>query len=118
MDVIREMASLRAQTIRLAHAKPELRPHLLPLLKSAKMPWGGGSDVNWAEIAMVERHRLTRRVRDLKKAVSTLQEVTTIIRSAPDASGDELLFAMSLLKAVNESIRAIHRDIKDVLGIP
>jgi hypothetical protein len=29
------MASLRSKVIRLAHAKPELRPHLLPLLKTA-----------------------------------------------------------------------------------
>lgn len=30
-----KQASLRAKVVRLAHAKPELRPHLLPLLKSA-----------------------------------------------------------------------------------
>lgn len=29
------MATLRSQVIRLAHARPELRPHLLPLLKEA-----------------------------------------------------------------------------------
>ncbi len=29
------MSSLRSKVIRLAHANPELRPHLLPLLKDA-----------------------------------------------------------------------------------
>jgi hypothetical protein len=29
------MSSLRSKVIRLAHANPELRPHLLPLLKEA-----------------------------------------------------------------------------------
>lgn len=29
------MTSLRSKVIRLAHAKPELRPHLLPLLKQS-----------------------------------------------------------------------------------
>jgi hypothetical protein len=35
--------SLRKAIIRLAHAKPELRPHLLPLLKEAN--WKGNTQL-------------------------------------------------------------------------
>lgn len=34
------MPTLRSQLIRLAHAKPELRPHLLPLVASVALPAG------------------------------------------------------------------------------
>ena len=35
------MSTLRSKVIRLAHENPELRPHLLPLLKEGKesYPW-------------------------------------------------------------------------------
>lgn len=43
------MSDLRARTIRLAHANPDLRPYLLPILREASddggitagRPWGG-----------------------------------------------------------------------------
>jgi hypothetical protein len=35
--------SLRSKIIRLAHAKPELRPHLLPLVKTASAYWSGNT---------------------------------------------------------------------------
>ncbi len=41
------MADLRNRIIRLAHANPDLRPHLLPLLgKSAGSPPGPGNGTN------------------------------------------------------------------------
>ena len=38
------MSTLRNKVIRLAHAKPELRPHLLPLVSTGKQ--AGGPDID------------------------------------------------------------------------
>jgi hypothetical protein len=37
---------LRSKVIRLAHSNPELRPHLIPLLKQAALP-GKGAPTPW-----------------------------------------------------------------------
>ena len=42
------MASLRGEIVKLAHQKPELRPHLLPLLKRADRKYRFRVDMVWA----------------------------------------------------------------------
>lgn len=45
--------NLRSKVIRLAHQRPELRPHLLPLLKEAGL-WGGADNTRREALSALE----------------------------------------------------------------
>ena len=70
------MPSLRSELIRLAHANPELRPHLLPLLKQgagyrppewdrkpqmAPAPWERGTPSSGPKMGKFDNERMAQR---------------------------------------------------------
>ena len=59
------MARLRSKLIRLAHQKPELRPHLLPLLRS-------GADTETLEVKLEGNSDLIKRMKLLLQAIQAL----------------------------------------------
>lgn len=73
--------SLRSSVIRLAHAQPDLRPHLLPLLKQAD----SAEDDEEVEAALLWRRKYERDYDSvlqayLDKYVSALDEMKSLLR--------------------------------------
>lgn len=73
--------SLRTRIIRLAHINPELRPHLLPLLKEARMP------ESYADYS-----------RDLEKYIQALDKAVFIMEEIVDDLDGETSLKGPLLK--------------------
>lgn len=86
--------SLRAKVIRLAHARPELREHLLPLVGMRKEAWiplptdgfsfgyeGGGSDVVGRHLALEVRETVRQIQTHAKESWKSL--ASRILANAP-----------------------------------
>lgn len=110
---------LRSSLIRLAHANPELRAEILPLLEglvrradASKAPID-----TWAGVAARERERLAMKVVKLKGAYVNLREVVDVMSDAPAKSGEDLLFAVDLLEKVELEISSYLTALKALLNI-
>jgi len=103
--------TLRSKLIRLAHAKPELRPHLLPILKTAARPiyeiareiskdWG--SKVNYA-------------AKPYLQAMFDLRDVTDMYYADPASSiimyflGNARSWRGPVAKAIKAELKAMIR---------
>ena len=95
--------SLRSKLVRLAHVKPELRPHLLPLLKTAN------------ETIQVW-HRDSPRVYRFVETVAT-QVGGAVLRSGPDSSNPEYngMGAYSVVSVPPSSERGFVRTLTHLL---
>ena len=90
---------LRSAIIRLAYAKPELRPHLLPLVsKKAAAPLDEASAQKW--VGEVNEH---------------LQEVIRGIKADIKSKADALMKAQKYFEKYDK--RNLEEDIKDVQDI-
>lgn len=68
------MTSLRSKVIHLAHEKPELRPHLLPLLKTAAQKPGHFQDiVKWKTKVFIGIYR-EEKDKEVQTALDTAQQ--------------------------------------------
>jgi len=72
---------LRSELVKLAHSNPDLRPHLLPLLKTA---------ISWQNMKLVEpryiEHPLDARMKaKLRMAISRLLDAEDLVMKEPDA---------------------------------
>lgn len=82
------MRDLRSKIIRLAHQQPDLRPHLLPLLKSAALPNG-----TVQTFLMVLRSKITqydKRVSaiEAKKGRVNIYRLSLLLRAAEQVEAD------------------------------
>ena len=100
-------ASLRSRTIRLAHANPELRPHLLPLLKVAGQPDylpKGGMDSFKA---------FEKLVKDLPDDAPKKDSIEESLKELMSAAGK--LYQSERNKPQIDNVRAAARTLKTLL---
>jgi len=100
---------LRSKLIRLAHAKPELRPSILPLLKEGRVDWG--------EMSLIQRRFLEGRAVELKAANLNVWECFKILSKARMSSGEDLLTAVKLLDATLSTMKDIRDDVADTIAL-
>lgn len=86
--------SLRSKVIRLAHARPELRPELLPLLQETRSAGWFQSD---AKMAVAE---MERAVSSLEKLEGSLAGVIHLLESDGLDYGHEIMDAIRRIRAV------------------
>lgn len=72
---------------------------------------------SWSQVAQMERERLARRVVKLKGADLNLREVIEIMSSAPEQSGNELLFATDLLEKVAVEVTTYLDALRSLLNL-
>jgi len=122
------MNTLRSRVIHLAHENPNLRPHLLPLLKEAgceKLPEGGmrdncekkkeegkesdkGSDKKAAENDPV----LIQMEKDLKAAQKSVTKAVAMLKKAPAAKSDP----GSVVPTAIKDLTKLSTALKELVG--
>lgn len=73
--------------------------------------------ISWTQVAQLERERLARKVVKLKGAYLNLREVVDIMSSAPEQSGNELLFAVDLLEKAGLEIQSYLNALRALLNL-
>lgn len=111
------MSSLRSKMIRLAYARPDLRPHLLPILVRTKPTKEAKAVVNWGDVAISQRRLLKQQEMTVRASILALWSVARILKNAPSASGDELLSTLELIDHAKALVDGVKEDVKDTLGI-
>lgn len=101
---------LRSKLIRLAHAKPELRPSILPLLKQ-------GRQFDWGELTLIQRRFLEGRALDLKAANLNVWEAFKVLSKARMVSGEELLTVVRLLDSTMDAVKDIRDEVADTIAM-
>lgn len=73
--------------------------------------------IPWTALAELERERLARKVVKLRGAYVNLHEIVEVMQSAPEKSGNDLIFAADLLSDVSREVDAYLSDLNALLGI-
>ena len=114
------MSDLRSKVIRLAHARPELRPALLPLLKSATVDANASFAIKAVSHAFVLVTRWARGggfdKAEIQKAMLAAEKAVYSFRNALDPLPQAASIAHSALDSIlrGRSETGIHADLRDL----